>query len=56
MPGDLPQLFVALGIFSGAVVSGFTGFAFFAVAGAVLLPIAPLHYDLADHGAELAAA
>jgi len=35
VPGDLPQLFVALGIFADAVVSGFTGFAFSAVAGAV---------------------
>lgn len=39
MPGDLPQLFAALGIFAGAVVSGFTGFAFSAVAGAVLLHV-----------------
>ena len=39
--GDLPQLFVALGIFAGAVVSGFTGFAFSAVAGAVLLHVMP---------------
>ena len=41
MPGDIPQLFVALGIFAGAVVSGFTGFAFSAVAGAVLLHVMP---------------
>src|SRR4029077_6452129 len=41
VPGDLPQLFVALGIFAGAVVSGFTGFAFSAVAGAVLLHVMP---------------
>lgn len=41
MPVDLPQLFVALGIFAGAVVSGFTGFAFSAVAGAVLLHVLP---------------
>jgi hypothetical protein len=39
VPGDLPQLFIALGIFAGAVVSGFTGFAFSAVAGAVLLHV-----------------
>jgi hypothetical protein len=39
MPMDLSQLFVALGIFAGAVVSGFTGFAFSAVAGAVLLHV-----------------
>lgn len=39
MPGDLPQLLIALGIFAGAVVSGFTGFAFSAVAGAVLLHV-----------------
>jgi hypothetical protein len=32
---------VALGIFTGAVVSGFTGFAFSAVAGAVLLHVMP---------------
>jgi hypothetical protein len=41
VPGDLPQLLVALGIFAGAVVSGFTGFAFSAVAGAVLLHVMP---------------
>ncbi|HKC45077.1 MAG TPA: sulfite exporter TauE/SafE family protein [Burkholderiales bacterium] len=41
MPGDLSQLFIALGIFAGAVVSGFTGFAFSAVAGAVLLHVLP---------------
>lgn len=39
VPGDFPQLFVALGIFAGAIVSGFTGFAFSAVAGAVLLHV-----------------
>jgi uncharacterized protein len=39
MPIDLTQLFVTLGIFAGAVVSGFTGFAFSAVAGAVLLHV-----------------
>lgn len=41
MSGDISQLCIALGIFSGAVVSGFTGFAFSAVAGAVLLHILP---------------
>jgi uncharacterized membrane protein YfcA len=41
VPADLPQLFVALGIFAGAIVSGFTGFAFSAVAGAVLLHVMP---------------
>ena len=41
MPDDLPQLFIALGIFAGAIVSGFTGFAFSAVAGAVLLHVMP---------------
>jgi uncharacterized membrane protein YfcA len=41
VPGDLPQLFIALGIFAGAIVSGFTGFAFSAVAGAVLLHVLP---------------
>jgi uncharacterized protein len=41
VPGDLPQLFIALGIFAGAIVSGFTGFAFSAVAGAVLLHVMP---------------
>jgi len=41
VPGDLSQLFIALGIFAGAVVSGFTGFAFSAVAGAVLLHVLP---------------
>jgi len=35
----------ALGIFAGAIVSGFTGFAFSAVAGAVLL-----HVDAAGEG------
>ena len=41
MSGDLSQLFIALGIFAGAVVSGFSGFAFSAVAGAVLLHVLP---------------
>lgn len=35
------HLLVALGVFAGAVVSGFTGFAFSAVAGAVLLHALP---------------
>jgi len=39
VPGDLPQLFVALGIFADAVVSGFTGFAFSAVAVAAVTRI-----------------
>jgi uncharacterized membrane protein YfcA len=34
-------MLMALGIFAGAVVSGFTGFAFSAVAGAVLLHVLP---------------
>ena len=38
---DLAQAAVALGIFAGAVVSGFTGFAFSAVAGAILLHVLP---------------
>jgi uncharacterized protein len=38
---DLAQLAMALGVFAGAVVSGFTGFAFSAVAGAVLLHVLP---------------
>jgi len=41
VPADLPQVFIALGIFAGAIVSGFTGFAFSAVAGAVLLHVLP---------------
>jgi uncharacterized membrane protein YfcA len=41
MSADISQLLVALGIFAGAVVSGFTGFAFSAVAGAVLLHVLP---------------
>jgi uncharacterized membrane protein YfcA len=39
--GDLSQFLVVLGIFAGAVVSGFTGFAFSAVAGAILLHVLP---------------
>jgi uncharacterized protein len=38
---DLAQIAVALGVFAGALVSGFTGFAFSAVAGAVLLHVLP---------------
>jgi uncharacterized protein len=38
---DLAQVAVAFGVFAGAVVSGFTGFAFSAVAGAVLLHVLP---------------
>lgn len=42
MTADLQQfLLMALGIFGGAVVSGFTGFAFSAVAGAILLHVLP---------------
>lgn len=37
MAGDFSQFLMVLGIFAGAVVSGFTGFAFSAVAGAILL-------------------
>jgi hypothetical protein len=37
----LPQFLMALGIFLGAVVSGFTGFAFSAVAGAILFHVLP---------------
>ena len=39
--GDFSQFLMVLGIFAGAVVSGFTGFAFSAVAGAVLLHVLP---------------
>ena len=35
------QLLIAIGVFAGAVVSGFTGFAFSAVAGAILLHALP---------------
>jgi uncharacterized membrane protein YfcA len=38
---DLSPLVLALGVFAGALVSGFTGFAFSAVAGAVLLHVLP---------------
>ena len=43
MPGDplLLHLLMALGVFAGAVVSGFCGFAFSAVAGAMLLHALP---------------
>ena len=41
MPGVSLQPLIALGIFAGAIVSGFTGFAFSAVAGAVLLHVLP---------------
>lgn len=41
MAHDVPQFLMALGIFAGAVVSGFTGFAFSAVAGAILLHVLP---------------
>lgn len=39
--GDLPLSFLFLGVFAGAMVSAFTGFAFSAVAGAVLLHVLP---------------
>jgi hypothetical protein len=38
---EVSQFLMALGVFAGAVVSGFTGFAFSAVAGAVLLHMLP---------------
>jgi uncharacterized membrane protein YfcA len=38
---EFPQFLMAIGVFAGAVVSGFTGFAFSAVAGAVLLHMLP---------------
>jgi uncharacterized protein len=38
---DFSQWFMAFAIFAGAVVSGFTGFAFSAVAGAILLHVLP---------------
>lgn len=41
MASDFLQVLIALGIFAGAVVSGFTGFAFSAVAGAILLHALP---------------
>jgi uncharacterized membrane protein YfcA len=39
--GEVAQFLMVLGVFAGAVVSGFTGFAFSAVAGAVLLHMLP---------------
>jgi uncharacterized membrane protein YfcA len=39
--GDFSQWLMAFAVFAGAVVSGFTGFAFSAVAGAILLHVAP---------------
>ena len=39
MAGDLSAVLVAAGIFAGALVSGFTGFAFSGVAGALLLHV-----------------
>lgn len=41
MASELSQFLMVLGVFAGAVVSGFTGFAFSAVAGAVLLHMLP---------------
>ena len=41
MAGDFSQFLMVLGIFAGAVVSGLTGFAFSAVAGALLLHVLP---------------
>ena len=43
MSGEPSQLhlLLALGVFAGAVVSGFCGFAFSAVAGAILLHALP---------------
>jgi hypothetical protein len=38
---EVSQILMVLGVFAGAVVSGFTGFAFSAVAGAVLLHMLP---------------
>jgi len=38
---ELSTILIALAVFAGAVVSGFTGFAFSAVAGAVLLHVLP---------------
>ena len=41
-PSELaPFLIVGLGLFAGAVVSGLMGFAFSAVAGAILLHVLP---------------
>ena len=41
MASEVAQFLMVLGVFAGAVVSGFTGFAFSAVAGAVLLHMMP---------------
>jgi uncharacterized membrane protein YfcA len=41
MAADFSQLLVLLAVFGGALVSGFCGFAFSAVAGAVLLHLMP---------------
>jgi uncharacterized membrane protein YfcA len=41
MPDYLSYLFLTSGVFAGAVVSGFAGFAFSAVAGIVLLHLLP---------------
>jgi uncharacterized membrane protein YfcA len=38
---QVPEVLTAFGVFAGATVSGFTGFAFSAVAGAVLLHVLP---------------
>ena len=39
MAAHLSQILIAFGVFAGATVSGLTGFAFSAVAGAILLHI-----------------
>lgn len=41
MPDFVSYLLLTVGIFAGAVVSGFAGFAFSAVAGAILLHVMP---------------
>ena len=41
MPVDSSQVVVAFAVFAGAVVSGFAGFAFSAVAGAILFHVLP---------------
>ena len=41
MPIDPSQVLVGFAVFAGAVVSGFAGFAFSAVAGAILLHVLP---------------
>ena len=41
MDGYLPFAFLIIGVFAGALVSGFAGFAFSAVAGAFLLHVMP---------------